>query len=272
MRRYLYCYQTAVSFSEPVSAHALLLRCQPFVGEHQMVEEEHLVVPPDCKLRRATDAFGNRILYGALRAPHRSLVYVSTGIVSTSDYQLPQGRIPVSAYLQPTRLTFLSEELGIRSEELGIEGEELGIRNGELGIMSKELGIKSEELCHQAHSLLSYMPFSTDTNTTAAEALRKGQGVCQDYAHVMIALCRCHGVPARYACGFIEGEGQTHAWVETFDGYAWHAYDPTHDRIVQDGYVKLAHGRDAADCPVSRGVYRGNAMEQTQITVTLKEI
>lgn len=259
MKRYLYCYQTAVSFSEPVKAHNILLRCLPFVGEHQTVEEEHLVMPPDFKLRRATDAFGNRIVYGGERAPHKSLAYVSTGIVSVGEYKLREGRIPIRAYLQKTPLTLLGEE---RGEGRG-EGEIL------CGKSASPL-----ELCHEAHSLLSYMPFSTDANTPASEALAKGQGVCQDFAHVMIALCREQGLPARYACGFMEGEGsgQTHAWVEVFDGYSWSAYDPTHDWKIESGYVKLAHGRDAADCQVSRGIYVGAALQQTEINVTLKEI
>lgn len=262
MKRYLYCYQTAVAFSEPVRAHNILLRCLPMVGEHQTVEEEHLITPPDFKLRRATDAFGNRIVYGGERAPHKALAYVSTGIVSVGEYKLREGRIPVRAYLQTTPLTTLSEPCEGQIEERGKRREESGERKV----------VSGESLCHKAHSLLAYTPFATDVTTTASEALKKGQGVCQDFAHVMIALCRQQGIPARYACGFLEGTGATHAWVEVFDGYNWTAFDPTHDRLVEEGYVKIAHGRDSADCPVSRGIYVGAANEQTEINVTLKEI
>lgn len=254
MKRYLYCYQTAVAFSEPVRAHNILLRCLPFVGGHQTVEEEHLVVPPDFKLRRAVDAFGNRIVYGGERAPHKSLVYVSTGIVNVGEYKLREGRIPIRAYLQTTPLTLLAEHgLPERQDDLGSP-------------------MSYDDICHAAHSLLSYAPCTTDVNTPASEAVAKGQGVCQDFAHVMIALCRERGIPARYVCGFLEGTGATHAWVEVYDGYTWTAFDPTHDRKIEEGYVKLAHGRDAADCPVSRGLYVGAALQQTDISVTLKEI
>lgn len=255
MKRYLYCYQTAVAFSEPVRAHNILLRCLPFVGEHQTVEEEHLIVPPDFKLRRAVDAFGNRIVYGGERAPHKSLVYVSTGIVSVGDYKVREGRIPVRAYLQNTPLTTVLPPVG--EKELSLDVPETA---------------DAEALCHMAHSLLDYTPCSTDATTPVSEALSKGQGVCQDFAHLMIALCRQKEIPARYVCGFLEGTGATHAWVEVFDGYAWTAFDPTHDRRVEQGYVKLAHGRDAADCSVSRGLYVGQALQQTEINVTLKEI
>lgn len=254
MRRYLYNYQTVVTFSEPVSNHAVLLRCQPWAGGHQTIEEEHLVVPPAFRLRRATDGFGNRIVYGGQRDPHGALAYVSCGIACVGDYALRDAPERAFLFRLPSRQATLPTGYG------------------ELLTPSHEADTDALAACHKVHALLEYTPGVTSIATTAEEALSLGKGVCQDYAHVMIALCRCHRVPARYACGFIEGEGQTHAWVEAFDGYAWHAHDPTHDRTVQDGYVKLAHGRDAADCPVSRGVYRGNAMEQTQITVTLKEI
>jgi transglutaminase-like putative cysteine protease len=88
----------------------------------------------------------------------------------------------------------------------------------------------------------------------------------------MIALCRRQGIPARYVNGFLVGEGETHAWVEIFDGYNWLGFDPTHNCRISDGYVKLAHGRDAHDCSVSRGMYTGQAQQQTTIHVTLHEI
>lgn len=128
-------------------------------------------------------------------------------------------------------------------------------------------------ICETVHRSLVYEQHVTDTTTTAAEALRLGQGVCQDYAHFMITLCRLRGLKARYACGFYVGEtGETHAWVEVYDGQRWEAYDPTRGTRAETGYVKLAHGRDAADCPVSRGVYRGTAEQKTFVNVSLEEI
>ena len=108
--------------------------------------------------------------------------------------------------------------------------------------------------------------------TTAEDAFRHRQGVCQDYAHLMIALCRQAGIPARYACGLMIGEGQTHAWVEAHDGQCWYAFDPTNDTAIATGYIKLAHGRDAQDCPVSRGVYMGVSQEYTTVNVKVEQI
>ena len=132
---------------------------------------------------------------------------------------------------------------------------------------------KARQLCHRVYEMMAYEPETTTVETPAAEVFSRQCGVCQDYAHLMISFCRANGLPARYVNGFLEGTGQTHAWVEVFDGYSWQGYDPTHDRtLLQQGYVKIAHGRDSADCPVSRGMFRGQAVQQTQISVTLQEL
>lgn len=109
-------------------------------------------------------------------------------------------------------------------------------------------------------------------HTTAADAFASRMGVCQDYAHLMVALCRAAGFHARYVCGLMMGEGQTHAWVEVYDGLCWYAFDPTNDTAVATGFIKIAHGRDALDCSVSRGVYTGISNQTTNVSVTVKEI
>jgi transglutaminase-like putative cysteine protease len=113
--------------------------------------------------------------------------------------------------------------------------------------------------------VMAYAPGSTGVKTTAAEALALGQGVCQDYAHVMIAICRLCGLPARYVSGHLLGEGAMHAWVEVLlpvpdrpgEGLAW-AFDPTHDRLATQGYLTVAVGRDFADVSPTRGSFRSS--------------
>jgi transglutaminase-like putative cysteine protease len=104
----------------------------------------------------------------------------------------------------------------------------------------------------------------TDVGTTAAEALALGHGVCQDYAHVMLALCRLCGLPARYVSGHLMGEGGSHAWVEVVlpsavdpAGSVAVAYDPTNDRRAGSTYLTVAAGRDYADVAPTHGCYSG---------------
>ncbi len=106
---------------------------------------------------------------------------------------------------------------------------------------------------------MRYVSGVTSVDTTAAEAFAQRTGVCQDYAHVMIALCRLCGVPARYVSGHLLGEGGTHAWVEAIEpapgtGVATvTAFDPTHDRRANLDYVFVAAGRDYADVAPTSG-------------------
>jgi transglutaminase-like putative cysteine protease len=145
--------------------------------------------------------------------------------------------------------------------------------------------------CRWVHERIAYAESATHVATTALEALTGGRGVCQDHAHVMLALCRAAGVPARYVSGHLLGEGGTHAWVEvivpdhgrdgswnggswdggSWDGGSWDggagwdgaggaravALDPCHDRPTDRRYVTVAVGRDYADVAPTSGVYSG---------------
>ncbi|MDO4159364.1 MAG: transglutaminase family protein [Prevotellaceae bacterium] len=252
MKRYLYNYQTILTFSSPVINHSVLLRCQPMNADYQTVEEEHVIMSPDFWTCKGTDSFGNRILFGGEREPHSSFAFVSTGIVSMEPYnvKVTHGISPI--YYLPTRLTSLSTRM---------ERER-----------TADIVADAMDICHAVHVMIEYVPCATTVETSAEDALQQRKGVCQDYAHLMIAICRQSGIAARYVCGFMEGTGETHAWVEIFDGYRWVGIDPTSDSQIVYGYVKLAHGRDAADCAVSRGLYAGLVSQEQIINVTLKEI
>ena len=122
---------------------------------------------------------------------------------------------------------------------------------------------RADEICQWTHAQFTYRFGVTGVRTTAAEALQVGVGVCQDYAHVMIAVCRSAGIAARYASGHLVGEGGSHAWVEvvapTADGRAEVvAFDPTHGRRAEAGYVTVAVGRDYGDVPPTSGSFVGD--------------
>ena len=108
---------------------------------------------------------------------------------------------------------------------------------------------------------MRYGTGTTNTETTASEALHIGQGLCQDYAHVMIAICRAAGLPARYVSGHMLGEGGSHAWVEVFlpskgdDRLESFAFDPTNQRRPNLQYITVAVGRDYADVSPTSGSF-----------------
>ena len=119
-------------------------------------------------------------------------------------------------------------------------------------------------LCAAVHRSIEYQWGVTGVRTTAAEALAGGRGVCQDYAHIMLAACHLMGLPARYVSGHLAGEGGSHAWVEVFERdptrpESWipQGWDPTHNRRADDDYLVVAVGRDYADVAPLTGSYDG---------------
>jgi len=110
-----------------------------------------------------------------------------------------------------------------------------------------------------AASALVYQLGVTAVHTTAADALRLGRGVCQDYAHVLLTVLRLLGIPARYVSGQLPGEGGTHAWVEALVAGSIVPYDPTHARRTHHDYVTVAVGRDYSDVAPTSGVFCGTA-------------
>ena len=128
---------------------------------------------------------------------------------------------------------------------------------------------------------VEYMPGATGVQTSAQEAWDKGQGVCQDIAHLTVALLREAGLPARYVSGYLHPRpeaglgqavtGQSHAWVEYWAG-DWVAADPTNQASVGEGHVVVARGRDYGDVPPLKGIYHGAPSVAMDVTVEVTRL
>jgi transglutaminase-like putative cysteine protease len=134
------------------------------------------------------------------------------------------------------------------------------------------------EICRLINATFTYEPGVTDVHSTSAVVMALGRGVCQDFAHIMIAVCRHLGIPARYVSGYLYGGGSTpdgcdeasHAWCEIYCGNekGWIGFDPTHSTLlVDERYIKIGSGRDYDDVPPVRGTYKGNATEKLSVAV-----
>lgn len=130
------------------------------------------------------------------------------------------------------------------------------------------------------YQLFAYVPNSTKVDSPIDEALKTRQGVCQDFAHIMIALVRRLKVPCRYVSGYMfhrdenekdrSLEGASHAWIEAVvPRLGWVAFDPTNNLVGADRHIRVAIGRDYADVPPTRGVYKGDAQSELSVTVTV---
>jgi transglutaminase-like putative cysteine protease len=123
------------------------------------------------------------------------------------------------------------------------------------------------------HGQLQYLPNSTSVHTHMRDVLRDRRGVCQDFAHVTIGLCRALKIPALYVSGYLatENASATHAWMEVFIPDAgWRGLDPTHNRQVDRNYLKIAVGRDYADVPPVAGHYKGTLRRKMEVDVKIQ--
>jgi len=169
----------------------------------------------------------------------------------------------------PSQFAQSSETLEQLAKELKCER-----RGGPLELLT--------ELNEGIYRLFAYVPNSTKVDSPIEEALRTRQGVCQDFAHIMIALVRSLHIPCRYVSGYLfhhEAEGQekdrsleggSHAWVEALvPRLGWVAFDPTNNLMGADRHIRVAIGRDYADVPPTRGVYKGEPHSELSVAVTV---
>ena len=133
------------------------------------------------------------------------------------------------------------------------------------------------DVCAGVNRSFNYVKKSTKVNSPIEHALESRQGVCQDFAHIMIALVRNARIPCRYVSGYLyqtsesshpSADGATHAWVEALlPGVGWLGFDPTTNRLADDKHIRTAIGRDYADVPPTMGVMKGKAETQLQVRV-----
>jgi transglutaminase-like putative cysteine protease len=149
----------------------------------------------------------------------------------------------------------------------------------ELAAEAEEPDPTLEHLLHLVELVRGRMTYergSTTVHTRADEALADGRGVCQDFAHVLLGACRSHGIAARYVSGYLYApeadETASHAWIDAFVDGGWVSIDPTHDRLQTDHYVRIAVGRDYADVPPTRGVYKGSGAERLDVDVRIRAL
>lgn len=131
---------------------------------------------------------------------------------------------------------------------------------------------KAHAFMTELYRAFEYVPHVTGIYTTAEQAMAMKKGVCQDYSHVLLSLCRMEEIPCRYVVGMLIGEGASHAWVEVCSQGRWIALDPTNNLIVDDQHIKISSGRDYKDCIVNQGIFTGQTKQTQKICVSVREI
>ncbi len=254
VRRTSYLVHQTLHYQYPGPIHDLRQRLVVIPadrhGGQRLLEHRLEVAAPDARVHSEIDAFGNRVYLLDVPRVDSAITFE----VWLAVEQLCDGAPIVckpeapSVYLTSTRLTAPDESLRRAAAALKATG-------------ARDLDLACA-IMDWVHGAMSYTHDVTNIHTTAAEALALGKGVCQDYAHIMLALCHLCGLPARYVSGHLLGEGGTHAWVEAIvpaergasEAVAV-ALDPTHQRRAGHTYITVAVGQDYSDVAPTSGSY-----------------
>lgn len=260
MKRLKFGYHMKLTFSDAVRDHRFSLKCIPHYTDMQRIKDVSISVYPDHITSEDTDSHGNITLFGYTNEYHNFFGFEVSGLAVTglSDYEKAGELHKVGMYRYQTGITRPGEGIINFYKDLDMTG------------LSNES--KAQFIMEKLYGTFKYEQGKTDMTTTAEQAFSGGVGVCQDYSHVMIALCRMEKMPCRYVAGMMMGEGSSHAWVEVWDDGRWIPFDPTNNKRVGDEYIKISCGRDAGDCLVNQGIFTGNVTQTQEISVLVEEV
>lgn len=255
-------------------------RLRPVSDPLQRCASYSLRTDPETLVTTHYDFYQNQVDHFELHTPHSRLEIESVAEVETRPDKrgAPPAGVALAALNDPSvtdpYFDFVVESRYV-TQNVSIWREAVDALGGPV----TDLWLAALQLGRHVHGSFSYDPDWTHVHTDAAAALKDRRGVCQDYAHVMIAFCRSQGIPARYVSGYFfngktgdENEA-SHAWVEVFiPHFGWKAWDPTHCRDADPRYVKLAIGRDYGDIRPVSGTYRGRSTRQMEVVVQVRDI
>ena len=261
-------HTTTFTYDQPISEAYTEMRLRPMDVGGQRCLSFAITTTPRAEVFQYADRFGNDVRYFDALTVHSGLRATSISQVLTADAYENESRelSPIDAYDYhlPSVYVPLTERLRARAALVAPTAD---ARSTALALMQV------------AHATIPYVKGVSDVHTNADQVLDLTGGVCQDYAHLMLALCRARDLSARYVSGYLftplnESEhAATHAWVDVFiPGEGWLSLDPTHDCTQSSYYVRVALGRDYADVSPTRGIYLGSARETMSVEVQVRAL
>lgn len=273
---------TRYRYSRSVWQSMMEVRMHPRSEGNQRCFVFQLSVNPRARIFGYTDCYGNLVHHFDLPARHSQLTIISDALVNIEsrppipevmDYRAWQeleDLVEKKDYwdmLMPSHFARTSSELETLAAEIGASERK---RRSPLAFL--------QDISSAVYTTFSYVKKSTGVHSPIEDALRSRQGVCQDFAHIMIALVRNARIPCRYVSGYLyhnttedpqqAAEGATHAWVEALlPGLGWVGFDPTINHLAGERHIRTAIGRDYADVPPTMGMMKGKAETQLQVRV-----
>lgn len=276
-------HRTRYEYAAPVRQNINEARLQPHDLPEQRRMHFRLRIDPQTSAHDQRDFYGNDVHFFEIAEPHRELVVEAESEVETRDAPRlpPDGPgTPLSA-LQPSLLPY--DIFDYTTDSTYVAGFHAFAEEAALAIADAggDAWRAARAIMAHVHGTFEYHPGVTNSATTLAQALNLRRGVCQDFAHAMIGLCRAAGIPARYVSGYIyngprdrlKGAQATHAWVEAWlPTLGWIGLDPTNDTPTDGRYIKAAVGRDYADAAPLKGTYRGTAQRSLGVDVMVTRL
>ena len=282
-------HTTSYVYADTAMEAYLEVRLTPPIRPEQDILRHRIEFQPTAEASDYIDYFGNRTTFYSMTLRHRQLKVTNRMTVRTQPHLLPEGGLALTVaearqilksgtgvfdYLQPTEAIPIASESSAWGRDILRE--------------NRPLGEALDELNKAIYREFKYRSGSTEIETPLSLIWKKREGVCQDFAHVMISVLRAARIPCRYVCGYIESEPAvsvdptrkrlvgslaTHAWVEVLvPGMAWVALDPTNNQWCGEQHVTVAVGRDFLDAAPVRGTFKGSASQKLKVHVSMQRI
>jgi len=269
-------HTTRYRYSTPVAQSYNEARLEPRSDRHQAVLSSRVEVEPATRVIRHVDYWGSVVHHFDLQMPHQELKVTGRAVVETGSEPAEPGDAGWEE-LRDREVLDQFEELLAPTPTVTWD-DELAAVAADIVAASETPAAAAEAASAWVHDRLEYRRGSTGVQTTVNEVLSHGAGVCQDFAHVNLALLRAMGIPSWYVSGYLHptkdapiGEsivGESHAWVAAFTGAVW-PLDPTSMHPVAERHVRVAAGRDYHDVAPFRGIYAGRAVQSLDVSVEI---
>ena len=279
MNFYSIRHLTRFRYSAPISESIMETRMRPRSDTNQYCLNFTLSVSPRCRVFSYRDHLGNNIQHFDIPGEHNQLVIVAESIVE----QQPMPDVPES--LGPEAWSELDEMIETGDYWEMLLPSTFAVETHALTLLAKQLNVIRRddplmlvrELNQKLFDYFDYEPHSTHVDSPIDVAIVSGKGVCQDFAHTMIALLRHVRIPARYVSGYLYRSREdhdrstpdaTHAWVEALiPRFGWVGFDPTNNLIAHHRHIRTAVGRDYSDVPPTHGIFRGSTESELYVAV-----
>lgn len=272
---------TRFVYETPITESVMEARMQPRSDSTQRCLHFSLSTAPTSRVMMYQDQDGNIVHHFGIPGRHARLALTAESLIEVPPAPLVPHDLGPGAWGRLDELTASGEfwemlnpsPFARRTPQLDALASELRFERGPDPL------IMLRRLNAEIHDRFEYSPQSTRVDSPIDEALESRRGVCQDFAHIMIALVRSLGVPCRYVSGYLfhhdradrSAQDATHAWMEALlPDIGWVGFDPTNDRMAEDRHIRVAIGRDYSDVPPTRGVFRGVSAVKSELSVAVR--